>query len=171
MLFNFFIEIDGQIISVDEAAHLNRNLNDTDWYYLSGSVEVSQDDKVYISREDTTDIIPFAYEFFSLFILLEKINDLKIGLPHVLSGKMCSKTVLYHPDVGIITTQHMNGVYLDTVFTYYDKSPQSVTTEKEGFFEMMKDSFYRFDKAIRALFPNTDMPMLDEIQEIMHNKV
>lgn len=169
MILRFFIEVNGKLVSTSKINELNCNLNDKDWYYLRGSIEVTQEgsDKAYISKEDTTDIIPFAYEFFSLFILLNMIKDLATELPHVLTVKLCSRSVLYHPIVGYITAQNMNDVYLETVFNYHDGSFQSVVTENENFFNNFKDSFYDFDKAIRALFPDTTIPMLDEIAKIM----
>jgi hypothetical protein len=66
MQFKLFIELDSNLTGISDIKISNFNNLEEDWYYLQGSIEViNEKAEVYINRQDTTDIIPLMYEFYS----------------------------------------------------------------------------------------------------------
>lgn len=170
MQFKLFIELDGNLTDISDVKISNFNNLEKDWYYLQGSIEViNEKAEVYISREDTTDIIPFIYEFFSLFYSAEIAREAMSGMSWTLSNKICSSTTLYHPEISEIMFKRMNDVYLEIRFLYQNGDYKHFNFEENNFFNDIKMDYDQFDKAIRILYPNTEIGMLDDLKKIIRN--
>jgi len=89
MQFKLFIELDSNLTDISDIKISNFNNLEEDWYYLQGSIEViNEKAEVYINRQDTTDIIPFMYEFYSLFYSAKITREAMNGMSWALSNKI-----------------------------------------------------------------------------------
>jgi len=87
----------------------------------------------------------------------------------VLSNKICSSTTLYHPEISEIMFKRMNDVYLETRFLYHNGDYKHFNFEENNFFNDIKMDYDQFDKAIRILYPNTEIGMLDDLKKVIRN--
>lgn len=168
MKIKIYIEIDNAIISVDEIDNRIKNTPD-DWYYLSGSIEiVNEQGNILVSREDKTDIIPLVYElyslFLSLFVYLE--SDFHNSLPHVLSGKLSTTTSLYHPKLSQVGFAKMNDVYCTFTMFFLNQEIKDISFEPKDFYEHLKSEFSQFSNVVNILYPKLKINMLDEIENL-----
>lgn len=170
MQFKLFIELDSNLTDISDIKISNFNNLEEDWYYLQGSIEViNEKAEVYINRQDTTDIIPFMYEFYSLFYSAKIAREAMNEMSWALSNKICSSTTLYHPEISEIMFKRINDIYLEIRFLYRNGGYRHFNFKENNFFNDVQMNFDQFDKAVRILYPNTEIGMLDDLKKIISN--
>ena len=65
--------------------------------------------------------------------------------------------------------KRMNDVYLEIRFLYRNGDYKYFNFEENNFFNDIKMDYGQFDKAIRILYPNDEIGMLDEPKKIIRN--
>ena len=86
-----------------------------------------------------------------------------------LSNKICSSTTLYHPEISEIIFKRINDIYLEIRFLYRNGGYRHFNFKENNFFNDVQMNFDQFDKAVRILYPNTEIGMLDDLKKIISN--